>query len=156
MKERLPESELADYEKFMVEYFDMTGIISKTEQELQDLNNRFGYYWLQVMGNCENTPVSHHGDPSMAGGFMPYGIYFSFGKSWDFTKNMSKISVPTLIIHGEQDLQPRAIAELYNDLLPNSRLITFENASHFPFIETPELFVSKLSEFLNNNLKEYE
>lgn len=150
MQEKLSEEALAGFEQFKSAYFDMTGVMEKSEDELVALNNQFGKYWMKAMnadGGDYEAPAS---DPALAGGFMTTGIYFSFGKSWDFTKKMSNIRAPALIIHGANDLQPQEISAIYHDLLPNSKMAVIEDASHFAYLEQPEIFTDIIKEFLNS------
>jgi pimeloyl-ACP methyl ester carboxylesterase len=53
--------------------------------------------------------------------------------------NVSKISIPVLIINGASDgLTPVAGAKLLADKLPNAELEIVEKAAHLVMIEQPE------------------
>lgn len=58
-------------------------------------------------------------------------------------------SVPTLIVHGEEDaIVPISAAQLYNESIPGSRLVTVASAGHRPELEQPEQFVKLVNDFL--------
>lgn len=67
----------------------------------------------------------------------------------DYTPHLRRITVPTLIVHGERDrLVPVAVARHAHDLLPDSRLRVFEDCGHWPQREKPEAFGRELADFL--------
>ncbi|MDQ6982314.1 MAG: alpha/beta fold hydrolase [Mariprofundus sp.] len=62
-------------------------------------------------------------------------------ESMDLRQFIAKVSVPTLIVHGEQDVvvstdSGRWLAES----MPNSHLHLFQNCGHAPFLTQPEIF----------------
>lgn len=60
-----------------------------------------------------------------------------------------QIQVPSLIIWGEQDtLTPLAYAEKFNTQLDNSKLVTIDQAAHYPQFEKPEKVQSEIRQFL--------
>jgi pimeloyl-ACP methyl ester carboxylesterase len=50
------------------------------------------------------------------------------------------LSVPTLVIHGERDALPAAVALELSELLPRARHALLPDAGHTPFWEAPERF----------------
>src|SRR4030065_676568 len=67
----------------------------------------------------------------------------------DSTALLSKISCPSLIIHGTDDqLIPITEAELMHQQIPNSRLDKIANAGHLPNLEDPSLFNQAVRDFL--------
>lgn len=53
----------------------------------------------------------------------------------DYTPNLPKIKVPTLLIYGEYDTAtPIKCAKKMNSLITNSGLVIINNSNHFPFI----------------------
>lgn len=62
-------------------------------------------------------------------------------KASDARDLLPKISVPTLILHGEKDqICPVSAANYMRRRISNSRLVVFENEGHAPFISNPEKF----------------
>ncbi|XVN42772.1 MAG: alpha/beta hydrolase [Candidatus Rickettsia vulgarisii] len=52
---------------------------------------------------------------------------------------LRKLQVPTLIVHGNQDLIPAyTAAQEIKDAIPNSKIIYLDHCGHFPYIETPD------------------
>lgn len=63
-------------------------------------------------------------------------------------KWLNRISVPTLLIWGEEDhVIPTAYAEAFAALIPNARHETIADAGHYPQIEQPATFLQRLEAF---------
>ena len=61
-----------------------------------------------------------------------------------------KITVPTILIHGDADaLVPFEVAVNNQPLLPNSELITYSGIGHAPFLEDPQRFNADVAEFVS-------
>ncbi len=61
-----------------------------------------------------------------------------------------ELNIPTLIIWGKQDrLIPLAIGEQFDRLLPDSKLVVFDDLGHVPQEEDPVRTVAVVKEFLN-------
>jgi 3-oxoadipate enol-lactonase len=68
----------------------------------------------------------------------------------DSSAELPKISVPTLIIVGEQDtLTPPATARRLHQHLQGSRLVVIPEAGHLSSLEAPDAFNGALAEFLS-------
>ena len=71
---------------------------------------------------------------------------------WDVTRNLNKIMVPTLVVHGDKDwVVPLEFAKILAQEIPNSRLEVFERCGHSPQLEEPDRFVSLVFDFLAEN-----
>jgi pimeloyl-ACP methyl ester carboxylesterase len=67
----------------------------------------------------------------------------------DYTEDLPKIDVPTLIIVGREDsIRPVADAEFMHRGIRNSRLEIIEDAAHMTNMERPERFNGALMTFL--------
>ena len=70
-------------------------------------------------------------------------------RTGDLRADLHRLETPTLLIHGTHDkLASLSAAEWTAQALPNAQLLTLPNAAHEPFISHPELFASKITEFL--------
>jgi proline iminopeptidase len=67
---------------------------------------------------------------------------------YDWTAELADLSAPTLVMHGEEDLLPSAVAHQLVGLLPAAELALLPAAGHMPFWEAPELFFSLVERFL--------
>lgn len=64
----------------------------------------------------------------------------------DYYKN---IKIKTLIFWGKKDTEtPLYMAKRINKLIKSSKLFVLKNSGHFSYLEEPEIFIYKLSEFL--------
>ena len=68
---------------------------------------------------------------------------------YDFGELLRALSAPTLVLHGEQDALPAAVALELSQLLPRARLALLPDAGHMPFWETPERFFTLVGDFLD-------
>ena len=71
----------------------------------------------------------------------------------DSTKDLSRISCPTLVIVGEEDaLTPVTDAVALQNQIARSRLVILPQAGHLSNLEVPDAFALALSDFLSSNL----
>lgn len=69
-------------------------------------------------------------------------------KDWDITSRLSNISVPTLVIHGKDDVAADLSIEPLVKSIKNVRLVTFEKSSHVAFYEQREEYMETVHKFL--------
>jgi proline iminopeptidase len=69
---------------------------------------------------------------------------------YDNLKNLDKIPVPTLVLHGESDFIPAESHRIIHEMVRGSRLVSLPECGHYPFAETPGPFLQKVSEFLES------
>jgi len=67
---------------------------------------------------------------------------------WDFRAGLAAVAAPTLIIHGEEEAIPMDLVEEWTTALPNARLVKVAGASHFPYVERPDLVWPAIEQFL--------
>ena len=71
--------------------------------------------------------------------------------NWQAADGLSQISVPTLIIAGENDtLAPPRFSQMLHDAIPNSKLLIIENTSHYLVLERPGLVNREILQFLKS------
>ena len=70
-------------------------------------------------------------------------------EGYDWTDRLRALDRPTLVLHGDRDPIPVAVAESLVALLPNARLEVIPNAGHMPFWEQPRHFFSSVERFLS-------
>ncbi|HZK78509.1 MAG TPA: alpha/beta fold hydrolase, partial [Gemmatimonadaceae bacterium] len=69
-------------------------------------------------------------------------------EGYDWTSIIRTIRVPTLVVHGEDDLLDVSVASRINELIPGSELSLIPHAGHMPFWEAPEEFFRRVETFL--------
>jgi pimeloyl-ACP methyl ester carboxylesterase len=69
---------------------------------------------------------------------------------YDLRERLANIACPTLIVWGENDrLINVRDADVFADLIPNSRKVVFADTGHMAMLERPSAFNALLEEFLN-------
>lgn len=69
----------------------------------------------------------------------------------DLTEDMERITVPTLIIWGEDDKEtPVEFGKKMNSIIPNSKFQILANAGHFSFLDKKDEFVKELMDFISS------
>ncbi|MEO5815668.1 MAG: alpha/beta fold hydrolase [Gemmatimonadaceae bacterium] len=69
-------------------------------------------------------------------------------EGYDWLEQLRTLSVPTLVLHGERDALPVAVATELSTLLPRARLTLIPDAGHMPFWEAPERLFTVVGDFL--------
>jgi L-proline amide hydrolase len=69
-------------------------------------------------------------------------------KTWDITDRLHAITTPTLLVSGRHDEATPHIVEQIHERIPGSEWTIFEESSHLPHIEEPELFLERVDHFL--------
>jgi proline iminopeptidase len=67
---------------------------------------------------------------------------------WDFRAGLAAVTAPTLILHGEDEAIPMDLVEEWTTALPHARLMRIPGASHFPYVERPDLVWPAIESFL--------
>lgn len=65
---------------------------------------------------------------------------------YDLLQRMSRLAVPTLVIHGEDDFVPVDVAVHIADAIPGTRLVVLRQCGHFAHLEAPDAVVRQVRE----------
>ncbi len=70
---------------------------------------------------------------------------------YDFRERLPEIACPTLIVWGEDDrLITARDAQVFAELIPDSRVVMYADTGHMSMLERPEAFNALLEEFLSS------
>jgi proline iminopeptidase len=146
IRRKLPAERQAEYRGYLAEFFDFRGNVQKNEEALAALYRRFGLFYMAA-APAMRLPS---GAAGMAGngGLMPLAVYLSMGRKHDYRAAFRAVTVPVLVIHGRDDLQPAAWSRSFAELFPNHRLVEIDGAGHFVFDDQPGQFTTAVEEFL--------
>jgi pimeloyl-ACP methyl ester carboxylesterase len=92
-------------------------------------------------------PASENVDVSSLAGWGMIAPYFSMGQRHDYTKGLSAIAAPCLILLGSKDLANKEEISATYGKIKGSQTIELP-AGHFPFVEAPTEFAAQLGNFL--------
>ncbi len=71
-------------------------------------------------------------------------------RDWSVEDCLPDIAVPTLVLSGRYDEATPATVRPFHDLVPDVRWEIFEDSSHVPHLEEPELFRTVVADFLTS------
>src|SRR5690606_37393974 len=69
---------------------------------------------------------------------------------WDRTGDLSRITVPTLVIGAQYDTMDPAFKRMMADRLPNGRYLHCPNGSHLAMYDDQETYMAGLIDFLRD------
>ncbi len=72
------------------------------------------------------------------------------GEGYDWRETLQGLDVPTLLLHGSDDLIPPGTADATAALLPRARRVNVPQAGHLPFFEAPEHTFAAIEDFLGS------
>jgi len=106
-------------------------------------------------GAFELSVAGYFRDPARARNLTPFRVNAraqqAVGQSLqgvDLRPRLSAIAAPTLILHGRHDPVPVAASETLSRLMPDARLVVFEDSGHALYVEETDRFVAVLDSFL--------
>jgi proline iminopeptidase len=94
-------------------------------------------------------------------GFTPAGIRKAraiearlYDQTWSSTRYdllpaLERLNIPTLILHGDNDLIPTVCAEHIARAIPGARLVVLSECGHFAYLECPDEVRKAIAEFLD-------
>lgn len=146
VRQRLPAAMQPEFDAYMKEYLNFGNVFTKSEADLQAANRAFGHYYLAATG----ATLPEQGEE--IGGWMVQAMYFSIGQRHDYRAALQRITAPTLVLHGANDLQRETVSQGYVDALVNAKLVVLPDADHFMFEEQPVHFGEAVKVFLQATL----
>ncbi len=115
--------------KLVKHFFSLPGWGATGQRILAKVSSRLGSRDYRAAGNMRPTLVKVVNE--------------------DLTPILPAIQAPTLLLWGDRDQEvPRSAMETMAARIPQSRLVVFAGAGHFPFLDAPEEFCRTLREFL--------
>lgn len=72
-------------------------------------------------------------------------------KDFDFRPALTRVTAPTLIVHGTHEPIPVEVPWTWARALPNARVLLVPRSGHFPQNEQAETFLAAVGEFLAGN-----
>ena len=74
-------------------------------------------------------------------------VMASYG-DWDLRSRLRALTIPVLVVHGEQDAIPMDLVEEWTTSLPHGQLLRVPGAAHFPYVEQPKIVWPAVERFL--------
>jgi proline iminopeptidase len=109
-------------------------------------------FWRRAF---ELSVVGYFKDPARAKNLTPFRVSSRAQKAVqeslkdaDLRPRLKEIKVPTLILHGRYDPVSLESSETLAQLMPDARLVVFEDSGHALYAEETERFVREMDAFL--------
>jgi proline iminopeptidase len=71
-------------------------------------------------------------------------------QGYDLLPALTRLRIPTLIVHGDYDFIPLVCVEHIATAIPGARLVMLRDCGHFSYIERPDEVRAALTEFLSD------
>jgi proline iminopeptidase len=143
VRQRLPDEMKPEYGMYLGEYFDFRRAFQRTDAESSAFFARFGKFYGAATGGT--APQS---SDAATAGFVPLAVFCSMGQRHDYSAAYKSVHVPTLVVHGENDLQPESVSRDFGAYFTNSRFVRIEGAGHFVFDDRPQEFAGEIRRFI--------
>ena len=75
-------------------------------------------------------------------------VTFGSMGDWNWTADLARVPVPTLVIHGDEDAIPMRMVSEWVTALPNARILRLHETGHFPHAERPAIVFPAIELFL--------
>jgi pimeloyl-ACP methyl ester carboxylesterase len=145
--------------KFASDYPDITGklILTGSEGIKKDLKKSYLviakvgklFFSLPFLKKYKNRILEKIGAKDLAQSGEREKIFRKVVNE-DLRDDAKKIDAPTLLIYGINDKEtPIEYGEIFNKLIPNSKLEIIKNAGHYVFLDQEEKFLEKVNSFLS-------
>lgn len=144
VRSRLPDDRRLAYDDYLSGYFDFNALLSRDEASLSRYFGQFRDFYAAALGT---PPVPNDGD---AGGFMTVGMFASLGRVHDWRPTFGRISAPTLVLHGADDLQPESDTRLVAGAIPGAQVQVIKGSGHFLPDDAPDAFAQAVLRFLEH------
>ena len=72
-------------------------------------------------------------------------------KTWDITKQLHKITAPTLLISGRHDEATPKVVQQFADGIKHAEWVIFQNSSHLPHVEETQRCMQVVGDFLDKH-----
>jgi proline iminopeptidase len=155
IEKNLTEERKKDFVDFQKRLFDFSPkLFEKTEKDLINQQVEFAQFFKEALGKKNQHILNIK--PELYGGWTTMAYYVDMGSEHDWSKHLSKVKAPVLIIGGEEDITKNTHAD-YVKYLPkdNVEVKMITGATHFSFYEKPEEFAKIVKPFLNKCIKSH-
>lgn len=144
LRARMPAEVRPEFDRYMAGYFDVGEELGLDEATL---SRRFGslrrFYRLAA-----GTPGAPDPANEDAGGFLTLATYLSLGMRHDWRPTLARITAPTLVLHGADDMTPEAATLGFAAAIPGARVVVLPGVAHFALDEAPAEVATAVLRFL--------
>jgi proline iminopeptidase len=141
VRARLDAASRPAFDSYLKTTFDFPALVARDEAALAAHFGGFQRFYGQVVGGQRLPGAARRDDP---GGFMTLALYLSLGRRHDWRPWLQRVRAPVVVLHGREDLQPRAASEGVARAIPGARFVEVPGAGHFVQDERPEQLVAVL------------
>lgn len=138
----------------------MKALAATSRYESGDLEADAEYYRVHFRAALHRPELVDRVVARLRVGFTPTGVRKAraiedrlYEQTWsspayDLLPALGRLDIPTLVIHGEDDLIPRFCADHIADAIPGARLVLLRECGHFAYLERPDEAHEAVATFL--------
>ncbi len=114
----------------------------KVSTQARLFSGQLGKYSSEVKDYIYNEVIRHNDDSA--------NFYRIWNSIVDFSSkpSLGRISMPTLVVVGQKNKQTHRQAIVFNNMIPDSRLVYIENAGHMLNMDNHEQFNKQVKKFI--------
>jgi proline iminopeptidase len=136
----------------------MQSLAATAEFRAGDLDVESEYYRIHYRPTLHAPELLDRLIPWLRANFTPERVLTAraiedrlYDQTWsspgyDLLPRLRHLSVPTLVIHGENDFVPVDLAAHVAEAIPGARLAALRQCGHFAYLEAPDAVVRQVSE----------
>ena len=138
----------------------LQAIAASEEYRAGDLKAEADYYRVHFGVTLRDPDLLERLVPRLREHFTPAGVLLArtieqrlYDLTWrqagyDLIPRLRSLDVPALVLHGEHDLVPLAVATRIAEALLGGRLVVLPRCGHFAYLEQPEEFYGSVAALL--------
>lgn len=141
----------APFQEQLTPMYDYNLYAQLTEDEMASLYRKVFTVYFSDPAKVENLNLVFEREAALSGFKVAELIRNSapFKPSFSLAPKLNHLAVPTLIIHGNDDIIPLSTAHDLQQAIPNAKLVNIEACGHFPYIECPDPFFAEMNTFIS-------
>ena len=136
----------------------MTELLSDPRYLAGDVDADLEYYRIHFASTLRSGEQLERLVSRLRSGFTSAGIVAAraiedrlYALTWDvddydLLPDLNRLDVPTLVIHGDNDLVPTDVAREIADAIPGSRFVVLPDCGHFSFLEQTDRVHANIAE----------
>ncbi len=142
----------ADFQEDIAPLFSYEEFKKKNATELEELYRKIFSVYFHNPSNLNSLNIKFNVESARSG----FRVNQEMSKTnWitpgiDLFPELNGLTIPTLIIHGRQDIVPLWTAYEIQSAIKGSKIVVINNCGHFPYVECPDEMMLAIDNFVDS------